>query len=78
MVHPHRDTAAAVTDAAAAWIVPGSGAAPSCSVRPVTNTVNPAAPSASAMPLPAPRLAPVTTATGALSTMAFTPQTGSN
>src|SRR5690349_5878301 len=47
--------------AAVSPTVPGSGP-PSPVVRPVTYTVAPAAPSSSAMPLPMPRLAPVTTA----------------
>src|SRR4051812_7974030 len=41
--------------------VPGNG--PALTVRPVTYTVAPAAPSSVAMPFPMPRLAPVTTAT---------------
>src|SRR5579862_6415320 len=53
--------------AAVSPMVPGSATSfrrPRLAVveRPVTYTVMPAAPSASAMPLPAPRLAPVTTA----------------
>jgi hypothetical protein len=47
-------------------MVPGAssgGFGPPRAVRPVTYTVAPAPPSASAMPRPAPRLAPVTTAT---------------
>lgn len=41
---------------------PTMGESPSATLRAVTYTVMPAAPSASAIPLPAPRLAPVTTA----------------
>src|SRR5688500_11659954 len=53
---------ARVTPSAVANTVPGSGASPSCWERPVTYTVAPSAPSASAMPLPAPREAPGTRA----------------
>ena len=50
-----------------------AGAPPSSTVRPVTYTVAPAAPSSSAQPLPMPRLAPVTTATAPSSDSASQP-----
>src|SRR5215510_12368662 len=54
----------AVTSSAVSSIVPCrlSVVASPLTLRPVTYTVAPASPSASAMPRPAPRLAPVTTA----------------
>ena len=58
--------ASAVRDLlAASSIVPGtpSVVGPLPALRPVTYTVAPAAPSSRAMPRPAPRLAPVTSAT---------------
>jgi hypothetical protein len=70
ILHPRRDLTctamplppAAVTSAAASWIVPGREESPGFSDRPVTYTVEPCLPSATAIPRPAPRLAPVTTA----------------
>src|SRR5947208_2444746 len=58
-----------VTPSAVSSIVPGTLSvvgAPS-TLRPLTYTVAPAAPSSRAMPRPAPRLAPVTSATTLLS-----------
>src|ERR1700761_7929698 len=54
---------ASVTACAVSWMVPGKFASPALSDRPVTYTVQPWLPSAMAMPRPAPRLPPVTSAT---------------
>src|SRR5580658_8695988 len=49
-----------VISAAVSWMVPGSAATPAWVVRPVTYSVVPGAASATAVPRPMPRLAPVT------------------
>ena len=57
-VPPRNSISAAVSPT-----VPANGCVPAEAVRPVTYTVAPCSARARAMPLPIPRLAPVTTAT---------------